>query len=80
MRVLIVKRDKLGDLLLTTPVLARLAANQPDTDVHLLANDYNAWVARDHPAVRRTWTYPRVRDAGRLRVRAALAHSPSAGA
>ena len=78
MRVLIVKRDKLGDLLLTTPLLARLAAARPDAEVHLLANDYNAWVARDHPAVHRTWTYPRVRDGGRLRLQAALAHLPIA--
>jgi len=77
-RVLIVKRDKLGDLLLTTPLLARLAAARPDAEIHLLANDYNAWVARDHPAVHRTWTYPRVRDGGRLRVGAALAHLPIA--
>ena len=73
MRVLIVKRDKLGDLLLTTPVLHHLARARPDAEIHLLANDYNAWVARDHPALARTWTYPRVRDAGRLRPLAAPA-------
>ena len=67
MRVLIVKRDKLGDLLLTTPVLRHLATARPDAEIHLLANDYNAWVARGHPALTRLWTYPRVRDAGRLR-------------
>ena len=73
MRVLIVKRDKLGDLLLTTPVLRHLAHARPDVEIHLLANDYNAWVARGHPALTRTWTYPRVRDAGRLRPLAAFA-------
>jgi ADP-heptose:LPS heptosyltransferase len=78
LRVLIVKRDKLGDLLLTTPVLARLARARPDAEIHLLANDYNAWVARDHPALARTWTYPRVRDGGRLRPLAALAQVPLA--
>ena len=72
MRVLIVKRDKLGDLLLTTPVLRQLARARPDAEVHLLANDYNAWVAQGHPALARTWVYPRVRDRGRLRPLAAL--------
>lgn len=72
MRVLIVKRDKLGDLLLTTPVLRHLAHARPDAEIHLLANDYNAWVARDHPALSRVWTYPRVRDAARLRPLAAF--------
>jgi len=75
-RILIVKRDKLGDLLLTTPVLRRLREALPSAELHLLANDYNAWVARDHPALTRTWTYPRVRDARRLRPLAAFAHIP----
>lgn len=78
MRVLIVKRDKLGDLLLTTPAIARLAEALPGAQIHLLANDYNAWVARDHPALARTWSYPRVRDAGRFRPLAALGYLPIA--
>lgn len=78
LRVLVVKRDKLGDLLLTTPVLRHLAQARPDVEIHLLANDYNAWVARGHPAVACTWTYPRVRDGRRLRLRAALAQVPIA--
>jgi len=76
LRVLIVKRDKLGDLLLTTPVLARLAADVPNAEIHVLANDYNAWVVRGHPGLARTWTYARAREAGQLRVRAALSQVP----
>ena len=75
MRVLIVKRDKLGDLLLTTPVIAHLAQSLPGVELHLLANDYNAWVARDHPALARTWVYPRVRRAGRLHLRSLAAQA-----
>ena len=78
MRVLIVKRDKLGDLLLTTPVLERLAGGLPHAEIHLLANDYNAWVVRDHPALARIWQYPRVREGGRLRLAAAAAQIPLA--
>jgi ADP-heptose:LPS heptosyltransferase len=77
-RILIVKRDKLGDLLLTTPVLAHLKSARPDAELHLLANDYNAWVARDHAALSRTWTFPRVRQGRRLRVGAAIRHVPLA--
>ena len=76
LRVLIVKRDKLGDLLLTTPVLARLAADVPNAEIHVLANDYNAWVVHGHRALARTWTYARAREAGRLRIRAALSQVP----
>ena len=72
MRLLIVKRDKLGDLLLTRPVIARAKALVPAAEIHLLANDYNAWVARDHPALARTWIYPRVRSGGRVHPLAAL--------
>ena len=46
----------------------------PDAELHVLANDYNAWVVRDHPAVTRLWVYPRVRHAGRIRLAAALAY------
>jgi ADP-heptose:LPS heptosyltransferase len=78
MRILVVKRDKLGDMLLTTPVLAHLAAARPDAELHLLANDYNAWVVEGHPALARVWVYPRVRHGGRVRLGAALAHLPLA--
>lgn len=73
MKVLVVKRDKLGDLLLTTPMLAHLKASRPDAEVHLLANDYNAWVVSGNPDIDRLWIYRRVRHAGRVRVGAALA-------
>jgi heptosyltransferase III len=75
-RILVIKRDKLGDLLLTTPVLAQLAAALPRAEIHLLANDYNAWVARDHPALARTWIYPRARSGRRLHPLAALRQVP----
>jgi len=75
-RVLIVKRDKIGDLLLTTSLLSHIRAVAPHLELHLLANDYNAWVAKNHPAVHRLWVYPRVRHGGRMRIFAALAHLP----
>ena len=78
MRVLIVKRDKIGDLLLATPILDHLASALPHAQIHLLANDYNAWVVEGHPALARLWVYPRVRHDGRLRASAALAHLPLA--
>src|SRR5438093_10334345 len=77
-RVLIIKRDKLGDLLLTTPVLVRLAAALPRAQIHLLANDYNGWVVEGHPALAQTWRYPRIREGGRLRLAAAAAQIPLA--
>jgi ADP-heptose:LPS heptosyltransferase len=68
MKVLVVKRDKIGDLLLTTPMLAHLKASRPQAEVHLLANDYNAWVVHGNRDVDRLWVYSRVRHGGKLRL------------
>jgi len=65
MKVLVIKRDKIGDLLLTTPLLAQLKAGLPQVETHVLANDYNAWVVAGNPHVDRIWVYRRVRHAGR---------------
>jgi len=70
-KVLVIKRDKIGDLLLTTPLLARLKAGLPQVETHLLANDYNAWVVAGNPHVDRVWVYRRVRNAGRASLAAA---------
>ncbi|TAK87925.1 MAG: lipopolysaccharide heptosyltransferase family protein [Betaproteobacteria bacterium] len=72
MKVLIVKRDKLGDLLLATPMLAHLKGSRPDAEVHLLANDYNAWVVEGNRHIDRLWIYSRVRHGGKVRIGAAL--------
>lgn len=71
MKVLVIKRDKIGDLLLTTPLLAQLKAGLPQAETHLLANDYNAWVVAGNPHVDRVWVYRRVRHAGRVNFGAA---------
>ena len=71
MKILVLKRDKIGDLLLTTPLLARLKAALPRVETHLLANDYNAWVVAGNPHVDRLWIYRRVRHAGRVSFAAA---------
>jgi len=71
MKILVLKRDKIGDMLLTTPLLAQLKAASPRVETHLLANDYNAWVAAGNPHVDRIWVYRRVRHGGRMSIGAA---------
>ena len=66
MKILVLKRDKIGDLLLTTPLLAQLKSALPRIETHLLASDYNAWVAAGNPHVDRVWIYRRVRQGGRV--------------
>jgi ADP-heptose:LPS heptosyltransferase len=72
LKVLVIKRDKLGDMLLTTPLLAHLKASRPDAQLHLLANDYNAWVVAGNPHIDRLWVYRRVRHGGRVSFSAAI--------
>lgn len=72
MKILVIKRDKIGDMLLTTPMLQHLKHALPEAEVHVLANDYNAWVIRDNPNVDRLWVFPRVRTGKKVSVSAAL--------
>jgi heptosyltransferase-3 len=72
MKILVIKRDKLGDLLLATPMLAHLRTCLPDAEIHLLANDYNAWVVDGNLDLDHLWVYRRVRHAGRLSLVAAF--------
>ena len=39
MKILVLKRDKLGDLLLTTPLFQLLHDALPQAEIHLLAPD-----------------------------------------
>lgn len=71
MKILIIKRDKIGDMLLTTPMLAWLRQALPHAEIHVLANDYNAWVLNGNSAVDRVWVLPRVKHAGKIRMGAA---------
>jgi ADP-heptose:LPS heptosyltransferase len=72
MRILVIKRDKIGDLLLTTPMLAHLRRSRPGDEIHLLANDYNAWVVKDAPEIDRLWVYRRVRTGRSVSASAAV--------
>jgi ADP-heptose:LPS heptosyltransferase len=61
MKILVLKRDKLGDLLLTTPLLARLRETFPQARIELLASEYNSWVAAGNANIDQIHAYPRVR-------------------
>lgn len=73
MKILIVKRDKLGDLILATSMMQWLRKALPEAQIDVLANDYNAWILQGNPNVDKVWAAPRVKHAGRVRPMAALA-------
>lgn len=67
MKILILKRDKIGDMLLVTPMLEHLRNSLPQAQIHMLANDYNAWVLDGNSDIDRCWIYPRVRHGASVR-------------
>jgi ADP-heptose:LPS heptosyltransferase len=71
-KILVLKRDKLGDLLLTSPLFAKLRLAYPEARIELLASEYNAWVAQGNPNLDFIHAYPRVRIGRRVAVGAAL--------
>lgn len=73
MKILILKRDKLGDMLLTTPMFTLLRQQMPEAQIDVLANTYNAWILDGNPDVNRVWSYQRVKEAGRIHWAAAIA-------
>ena len=66
MKILIASRGKLGDLLLTTPMLRLLRTAHPNAEIHLLANEYNVWVADGNDCVDRRWAYGRARTGRKI--------------
>ena len=67
MKILILKRDKIGDMLLVTPMLEHLRISLPQARIHMLANDYNAWVLDGNRDIDHCWIYPRVRHGASVR-------------
>lgn len=72
MKILILKRDKLGDLLLTTPTIQLIQQHYPDAEIHLLASEYSAWVADGSTCIKKIWAYPRVRTGKKISVIAGI--------
>jgi heptosyltransferase III len=56
-RILVVRRDNIGDLVCTTPALLALRARFPAAQIDVLANAYNAPVLAGHPAFNRLLCY-----------------------
>jgi len=61
MKVIILKRDKLGDLLLTTPAIQLLKLLLPEIKITLIVPEYSSWVLKDAPFIDKLYFYPQVR-------------------
>ena len=67
-RILVIKRDKIGDMLLTTPLLTHLRQGMPQARIDVLCTDYNAWVIDGNRTVDHHFPLPRVRVGQSLRI------------
>ena len=67
-RILVVRRDNIGDLVCTTPLLGALRKRFPDGWLAVLANSYNAPILADHPDLDAIFAYRKGKhvDAGLL--------------
>ena len=58
MKIIILKRDKLGDLLLTTPMLQILKQYFPQSKITVIAPQSSAWILKDAPFIHKLYSYP----------------------
>lgn len=65
-KILIIRRDNIGDLVCTTPAIAALRKDYPDAEIGALVNSYNAEVLRGNPNVDRVFVYQKLKHAGDL--------------
>lgn len=69
-KILVIRRDNIGDLLCTTPLLAALRHAWPDAWIGVLANRYNAPILAGHPDIDAVFAYEKAkhRAAGKRRL------------
>lgn len=63
-RILIIRRDNIGDLACTTPAIAVLRQHFPEAEIGALVNSYNAEVLRGNPNVDHVFVYQKLKHAG----------------
>jgi heptosyltransferase III len=58
MKIIFLKRDKLGDLLLTTPALQLLKDLRPHIKISLVAPESSGWILKNAPFIDQLYIYP----------------------
>lgn len=62
-KILIIRRDNIGDLVCTTPAFAALRERYPDAEIAALVNSYNADVLRGNPNIDYVFVYQKLKHA-----------------
>ena len=63
-RILLIRRDNIGDLACTTPAIAALRQHYPKAEIAALVNSYNAEVLRGNPNLDHVFVYQKLKHAG----------------
>jgi heptosyltransferase III len=61
MRILVIRRDNIGDLVCATPLLAALRKRYPEAHIAALVNSYNAGVLTGNPDVNAVHVYTKLK-------------------
>lgn len=61
MRILVIRRDNIGDLVCTTPLFAALRARYPQAHIAALVNSYNAAVLAGNPDLDHVHSYTKLK-------------------
>jgi heptosyltransferase-3 len=67
LRILVIRRDNIGDLVCTTPLFAALRSRYPDAHVAALVNTYNEAVLAGNPDVDAVYAYEKGKHRGEHR-------------
>lgn len=65
-KILLIRRDNIGDLVCTTPAFDALRKHYPNAQIAALVNSYNAEVLRGNPNVDHVFVYQKLKHAGNL--------------
>lgn len=63
-RILVVRRENIGDLVCTTPLISSLRKRFPDAYIACLVNSYNADILRGNPDINAVYAYVKPRHGG----------------
>ncbi len=63
-RILVIRRDNIGDLVCTTPLFACLKSHYPQARIMALVNSYNAAVLEGNPHVDHLYVYTKAKHRG----------------
>jgi ADP-heptose:LPS heptosyltransferase len=64
MKIIILKRDKLGDLLITTPALQILRELFPGATISVVAPSYSSWILNEARFIDKLYSYPQSKSFG----------------